>query len=179
MARLRAEAEEKQYNHMLTHASTLPIHTLSQTAASQQGYLYPPLPSKEEDEDMTYADINRQMALIANVLISILACSIGVWKAAWHWDVPSRLALSMASSILVAAAEVAIYAGYIGRLSEARERERKKVEVRRVGERWVIEAGGGGDGGGEKKGVEEGNVTMKVDDVLKEGLRLRGKVGKT
>ena len=175
MARLRAEAEETQYNHMLTHASASTLHSLSQTAASQQGYLYPPLPSQtKEEDDMTYADINRQMALIANVLISILACSIGVWKAAWHWDVPSRLALSMATSILVAAAEVAIYAGYIGRLSEAREKERAKVEVRRVGERWVIEAGGGG-----KKGSEKVDETMKVEDVLKEGLRLRGKVGKT
>ena len=127
---------------------------------------------------MTYADINRQMALIANVLISILACSIGVWKAAWHWDVPSRLALSMASSILVAAAEVAIYMGYIGRLSEAKEKEKKKVEKRVVGESWIIEGGKGGKEKVKMRKEEESVVTMSVEDVLAEGLRLRAKTAK-
>lgn len=145
------------------------------TAGAAQGFLFPPATSKpdsdspNDDDEMTYADINRQMAMIANVLISILACSVGVWKAAWHWNVPERLALSMVSSIVVALAEVAIYAGYIGRLSEARQRERTKVEKKEVAESWVIEAA-------PKDGTET-KIPAKVESALVDGLRLRAKAG--
>jgi hypothetical protein len=120
--------------------------------AASHGHLFPPTSATdEEDEEMTYADVNRQMALIANVLISIIACSVAIWKVAWHWATPQRLALSMAGSIIVAVAEVAIYAGYIERVSEAKAKERKKVEKKTVQESWVIEGKGNGQKGkGEK-----------------------------
>jgi hypothetical protein len=144
MARLRQEEEARQYERMLN--PTPQTETFAQRyPTASYGHLFPPAPqqSENEDDDMTYADINRQMAMIANVLISIIACSIGVWKTAWHWDVPARLALSMVSSIVVALAEVAIYAGYIGRLQEARQNERMKVETKEVAESWVIQAKSG------------------------------------
>jgi len=121
---------------------------------------------------MTYADINRQMALIANVLISILACSVALWKVAWHWSVPQRLALSMTGSLVVAVAEVAIYAGYIGRLKEAKTKEKKKVERKEVGESWVIEARHD-----SKQSIK--STRKVVSEVPLSGLRLRTGRGET
>jgi hypothetical protein len=171
MARLRKEEEAATYRRMLDSSDPTTMSHRFPTAGASQGFLFPPQPSSTtvDDDEVTFADINRQMALIANVLISILACSIGVWKTAWHWDVPARLALSMVSSIVVAAAEVAIYMGYIGRLEEARKKEGMKVERREVGESWVIEANAG-------KGTEAvavGKVQRK--EVLADGIRQRGK----
>jgi hypothetical protein len=179
MARLRKEAEAASYQRMLTDpASTSLTHTFP-TYGSSQGFLFPPQPTSSSpddnaDDELTYADINRQMALIANVLISILACSIGVWKTAWHWNVPERLALSMVSSLVVAVAEVAIYMGYIARLEEARVKEKKKVETKTVQERWVIEAGGGKEGAG-KEAVAVAVGKAPGGEKPEDGLRLRGK----
>ena len=78
----------------------------------------------------------------------------------------------------MAAAEVAIYMGYIGRLSEAKEKEKKKVEKRVVGESWIIEGGKGGKEKVKMRKEEESVVTMSVEDVLAEGLRLRAKTAK-
>ena len=63
-----------------------------------------------------------------------------------------------------AAAEVAIYMGYIGRLSEAKEKEKKKVEKRVVGESWIIEGGKGGKEGREgREGRWEGRKEGRKD----------------
>ena len=94
--------------------------------------------SANEDEEMTYADVNRQVALIINVLVSIVACGVALWMAARHWSVPSRLGLSMGGGGLVGVAEVAIYAGYLRRLTEAKQKEKKKTEKKEVFETWVI-----------------------------------------
>jgi len=156
-----------------------PSETLTQRfPTASYGHLYPP-PSQQqgEDDEMTYADINRQMALIANVLISIIACSVAIWKVAWHWNTPQRLALSMAGSLVVAVAEVAIYAGYIGRVSEAKAKEKKKVERKVVKESWVIEAKGG------KKSDTirhvKGSASNVPFDEPSSGLRLREGRGRT
>ncbi|KAF2147133.1 uncharacterized protein K452DRAFT_293604 [Aplosporella prunicola CBS 121167] len=162
MARLRASQESLAYSLLLTpptaHTpSTLPratphAHspaTLAATAAAQ------------EADEATYADVNRQLALIANVLISIVACSVALWIAARHWSVPRRLALSMGGSILVAVAEVAIYAGYIRRVREAKEEEKVRAgrERREVESVWVIGKGG------ETRAVKEGEGGEAVEVV--------------
>jgi hypothetical protein len=161
MARLRKEEEARSYERMLNPLP--PSETLTQRfPAASYGHLFPPTAAdQDEDDEMTYADVNRQMALIANVLISIIACSVAIWKVAWHWNTPQRLALSMAGSLLVAVAEVAIYAGYIGRVSEAKAIERKKVEKKTVQESWVIE--------GRANGEEKGNNQRKTKSVPKGG----------
>jgi hypothetical protein len=162
MARLRKEEEARSYEKML--------HPVSETfnlrfPTASQGHLFPPTRQEEsEDDEVTYADINRQMALIANVLISIIACSIAIWKAAWHWPVPSRLALAMTGSITVAVAEVAIYAGYLGRVADARKVERKKVEKKTIAKSWVIE--------GRKEGPMK-TVKKMANDAPVAGLRQR------
>ena len=102
-----------------------------------------------EVDEVTYADVNRQMALIINVLVSIIACSVAIWIAARRWDVPQRLGLSMSGSGLVAAAEVAIYMGYIRRIKEAKGKEVKMVERKEIVETWVLDGVSGKDEGGE------------------------------
>lgn len=166
MARLRKEEENRFYEKML-HSTSEPFNSRFPTAS--QGHLFPPTKQEsDEDDEVTYADINRQMALIANVLISIIACSIAIWKAAWHWPVPSRLALAMAGSITVAVAEVAIYAGYLGRIADAKKVERKKVEKKTIASSWVIE--------GRKEGPVRA-VKKMASEVPVAGLRQRAVQG--
>jgi hypothetical protein len=166
MARLRKEEEARTYERMLNPLPPSEALT-SRFPAASYGHLFPPTSAElAEEEEVTYADINRQMALIANVLISIIACSVAIWKVAWHWNTPERLALSMVGSIVVAVAEVAIYAGYIGRVSEAKAKEKKKIERKTVSESWVIE--GKKDGGKGKKTTEP-----VVEDISLGGMRLR------
>ncbi|KAK5124527.1 hypothetical protein LTR85_001744 [Meristemomyces frigidus] len=140
MRRLRQQEEERQYERMIN-----PVHppeTFGQRFPSA-AYAFNPATSHgasaaDEVDDVTYADVNRQMILIINVLISIITCSVFIWVAARRWSVPSRLGLSMSGSGLVAAAEVAIYMGYIRRLNDARQKEVKKVEQKEIVETWVL-----------------------------------------
>jgi hypothetical protein len=183
MARLRKDEEARTYERMLNPLP--PSETLTQRfPAASHGHLFPPTSAEQGEEDeMTYADVNRQMALIANVLISIIACSVAIWKMAWHWDPPARLALSMAGSIIVAVAEVAIYAGYIGRVSEAKAKERKKVEKKTVQESWIIE---GRANGLKENGVNTTHKNVKTatkggsgraSEIPISGLRMRSGLG--
>lgn len=112
-----------------------------------------PIGSNAEEDEVTYADINRQMALIINVLVSIIACSVAIWIAARRWEVHKRLALSMFGSGLVAFAEVAIYFGYINRIKDAKVKERGSVERKEVVETWVFE--------GKKDGVGKGQEGVR------------------
>lgn len=139
MKRLRQEEELKLYERMLNPSPSsalfthgLNIRTSSSPAQAASEHV------KQEEEEMTFSDVNRQLAMIFNVLISIIACSVAIWIAARHWSTPKRLGLSMAGSGIVAVAEVAIYLGYLSRLSEAKTREKKKVEVKEIFETWVI-----------------------------------------
>ena len=120
MARLRADADRQAYSRMLAQDAP------------------------ETDPDpISFSDVNRQLTLIANVLVSVIACSIAIWVTAWHWAAPARLALSLLGSAAVAAAEVAIYMGYLRRVGEAKQREGATREAKEVLETWVV--------GGEKK----------------------------
>lgn len=137
MARLRREEEERAYERMIN--PPLPASTFSQRFPSPQADLFPT--SQEdigEEDEMSYADINRQMALIINILVSIVACSVAIWLAARHWSTPSRLGLSMGGSGAVAIAEAVVYAGYIRRLKEARNKGKKEVEIKEIIKSWII-----------------------------------------
>jgi hypothetical protein len=158
MAHLRAEEEARQYERMLSPAP--PVESFSQRfPSSSYANLFPSSHERlsntadntADDEEITYADVNRQMALIANVLISIICCSVAIWMAASRWSTPKRLGLSMGGSGLVGIAEVAVYAGYLSRLQSAKEKERTRPEVKTVLKTW--EVGGGGEEGKDMKPV--------------------------
>ena len=143
MARLRREEEERIYERMIS--PPLPIETFTQRFpdSAHNNLFNTSRTDAVEDDDISYADINRQMALIINILISIVACSVALWLAARHWSTPSRLGLSMGGSGMIGIAEVVIYAGYLRRLKEAREKGKKEVELKEIVKTWVI----GGDEG--------------------------------
>ncbi|KAI9686769.1 MAG: hypothetical protein M1822_002829 [Bathelium mastoideum] len=142
MARLREEEEARKYERMLNPPPKSETFT-QRFPNSAHTHLFPTTVKEEEDE-VTYADVNRQLALILNVLVSIIACSVTIWMAARHWSAPSRLALSMTGSSVVAVAEVVIYSGYIRRVKEAKDNEKKKTEQKEILQTWVID-------GSEKK----------------------------
>ena len=138
MARLRKEEEARAYERMLN--PPLPMETFSQRfPISCHGHLFPASHSDAQEEDeVTYTDINRQMALIINVLLSIVACSVAIWLAASHWSTPTRLGLSMTGSGVVGIAEVVVYAGYLRRVKEAKSKAKTKSEVKEIIKTWVI-----------------------------------------
>ncbi len=143
MARLRREEEDRVYERMIN--PPLPKETFPQRFPhSPHNNLFPPSQMDVgEDDEISFADINRQMALIINIIISIVACSVALWLAARHWSTPSRLGLSMGGSGMIGIAEVVIYAGYLRRLKEARDKGKKEVELKEIVKTWVI----GGDEG--------------------------------
>lgn len=49
----------------------------------------------------------------------------------------------MTGSGIVAIAEVVIYGGYVRRLKEAKQREKKRPEIKKILESWVIDGAGG------------------------------------
>ena len=138
MAQLRQDEESRAYERMTD--SVVQKESFAQRFPnSQHAHLFPT--SKKdigEDDETTYNDINRQLAVIFNVIVSIVACSAAIWIVARHWSVPARLGLSMGGSGLVGTAEVFVYAGYLRRVKEAKLREKSALEVKEVVDTWVI-----------------------------------------
>ena len=138
MARLREEEEARQYERMINPPLTMQSFA-QRFPGSSYSHLFPEVPKKEEDEEVTFADVNRQVTLIINILISIVACAVAIWMATRYWPVPQRLGISMGGGGLVGVAEVVVYAGYLRRVKEAKQREKHKVEKKTVIDTWVIQ----------------------------------------
>jgi TMEM199 family protein len=139
MARLRQEEEARKYERMLNPPA---VERFTQRFPnSHHAHLLAENNkiAADQEDDITYAEVNRQLALVINVLVSIIACGAAIWIAARHWDIPQRLAVSMIGSIVVGVAEVVIYIGYLRRLSEAKSKELAKKEVKTITDSWVIE----------------------------------------
>lgn len=156
MQRLRKEEEQRQYERMLNpppEKETFGQRFPNATGTSFNPNTYHGQTGVDEVGEVTYQDIDRQMAVIINVLVSIIACSVALWIVARHWSVPQRLALSMGGSIAVAAAEVAIYLGYIRRIQTAKGKEIRLSEKKEVAETWVIEKASGTAKSGEGDSV--------------------------
>lgn len=155
MKRLRAEEEQKQYDRMLNPP---PVNETFNQRFPNSGYAFNPAtsigqaPGADEVDELTYADVNRQLGLIINVLISIVCCGVAIWVAARRWSVPQRLGLSMSGSIVVAVAEVVIYTGYIRRVGDAKSTERKNIETKEIVETWIL------SGSGSEKSSADDNV---------------------
>lgn len=144
MARLRKEQEARQYQELINpttpaqpSSQNLPLSSAANAFTSTAAYI-----EDSPDDEATYADIKRQVTLIINVLVSIVACSFALWKVSRWWSTPARLALSFGGSILVAVAEVAIYWAYIFKVKESIKTEKKIKEVKTVKRTWVVGPGG-------------------------------------
>lgn len=167
MSRLRREEEERSYHRMTnppppmeTFAQHFPLSSAAHAFASSRQPIRTSNP--DDDDEVTYSDVNRQVTLIFNVLVSIFACAGALWVVSKWWSTPARIALSMAGSLLVGIAEVVVYSGYIRRVSESKAREKGIKEVKEVVKTWVVSAGdesAGGDALEEPTAIKE-----KLDD---------------
>lgn len=168
MRQLRQEEEARAYERMINPLP--PRETFADRFASGPSPTLFTTTQKEidEDDDITYADINRQLALIINILVSIVACSVAIWMASRHWSTPSRLVFSMGGSILVAVGEVVVYAGYIQRMKDAREKSKKQKETKKIISTWVI--------GGQAQSDDQGNINEIVSQPVEQETVLRRRV---
>lgn len=164
MARLRAEEEARVYNRMLNPDPLAKTQTFSQRFpnAATPFSLSTPYDQVDED-DLSYDEVHRQIILIINVLVSVVACAVFIWVAARHWSVPKRLGLSMGGSGVVAIAEVVVYSGYVRAVAEAKKKEKKKPEIKKIVQSWVI------DGSEGKPASSALGSSEKLDD----GIRYR------
>ncbi|KAH7354543.1 endoplasmic reticulum-based factor for assembly of V-ATPase-domain-containing protein [Pyrenochaeta sp. MPI-SDFR-AT-0127] len=162
MARLRAQEEALSYERMLHPPPTRETFTQRFPRAPEAFSLgSTPQYNPSEEEEVSYEEVHRQIILIINVLVSIVAVAVFIWVAARHWSVGKRLGLSMGGSGAIAIAEVAVYSGYVRKIKEAKRLEKKKPEIKEIVKSWIIDK----DEGGEATGVKE----QKVDD----GVRFR------
>lgn len=167
MAHLRATSEARAYATISSSSTTTnPFSISTRNSLLQSQPTHDPF-AAPSDDDITFSDVNRQLTLIINVLVSIIACGIAIWLVAGHIAAPKRLALAMVGALVVAVAEVAIYAGYLRRLGEAKVRERGKKERKVVSRTWTI----GGSLSEKDGGVVVGKG--KGEDVNGMGMRFR------
>jgi hypothetical protein len=148
MARLRKEEEGRKYDRMFNpnsvqHQNTDYAHILNQNQSI----------ANSQDDDLTYKEVNRQVSVIFNVLVTVICCGIAIWIAARRWSTPPRLALAMTGSLVVGIAEVVVYTGYLRRINEAKIKEKKKKEVKSVQDSWLIEP--------KKKAAASGNLKLR------------------
>lgn len=170
MARLRREEEARTYERMTNPPPPMESFTqrfpASSAARAFSSHQIPNNPDTDDD-DVTYKDVDRQMALIFNVLISIVCCAAAIWIAAKWWSTPMRLALSMSGSALVGVAEVVVYSGYIRRVGEAKGKEKQIKEVKEIINTWTVGAGTASE---DKRAGDPVLIESKEDD---EGLKAR------
>ena len=168
MRSLRQDEEARAYERMINPPP--PRETFADRFASGPSPALFNTTLKEigEDDDITYADINRQLALIINILVSIVACSVAIWMASRHWSTPSRIGFSMGGSILIGVGEVVVYAGYIQRIKDAREKSKNQREVKKIISTWVI--------GGQAQNNDQGNIKEIVPKPVGQGTVLRRRV---
>lgn len=157
MASLRTDAESLAYTRMLSPNAN---HLAGPS-------LFPAPTMNDELDELTFSDINRQLTLIINILISIVACAIALWMVASRWSVGARLGLAMGGGGLVGAAEVVVYLGYIRRVGEAKGKEKVRPEVRGVVESWTIEPRGKNETSGAREG-ESGKEKIEMIGSLAE-----------
>ena len=171
MARLRREEEAREYERMTNPPPR--SETFSQRfPASRHAPLFPASQADVgEDDEVSYADVNRQMALIINIIVSIVACSAAIWMAARHWSTPSRLGLSMGGSSMIGIAEVVVYAGYLRRVREAKEKGKTAVETKEIIKSWVI-------GGDDKKVSEIDAIPIDSKASTEHDARMRKRTGR-
>ncbi|RYO80741.1 hypothetical protein DL766_008052 [Monosporascus sp. MC13-8B] len=152
MARLRREEEERSYERMIQRGP--PRETFAQRfPASRMAHSFAEVnrPSKAsdmgDDDAFEHGEVQKQITLIFNFLVSIVGCGIALWLAARWWSTSARLFLSLGGSIIVAIAEVAVYSAYTWRMSEGEKKENKKKEIREIVKTWVV-------AGGEKEDLD-------------------------
>jgi hypothetical protein len=158
MARLRAQEEAAAYERMLNPPPAR--ETFSQRFPSSRTQFSIGV---DEEDDVSFEEVHRQIILIINVLVSIICVAVFIWVAARHWTVGKRLGLSMGSSAAVAIAEVAVYSGYVRKVKEAKRLEKKKPEIKEIVQSWVLDG----------VGTKEASLSTGAKEAADDGVRYR------
>ncbi|KAJ3558647.1 hypothetical protein NPX13_g9668 [Xylaria arbuscula] len=142
MARLRHEEEERSYERMIrkappreTFAERFPMAPMAHSFAEVNK---PSKKSDEEADDIEFGDVQKQMTLIINFLVSVFGCGAALWKLAQWWPVSTRLFLSLGGAIVVAITEVAVYSAFTWRMSQSEKKQTNMKEVREVVKTWIV-----------------------------------------
>lgn len=176
MAQLRRDEEERKYQRMLKQPTRM--ETFSQqfpsAMSTTQAYAEVNRPTKKSDEgddEVSYADVHRQMMLLLNFLVSIFGVAATIWVVARWWSTPARLLVTMGGAIVVGIAEVAVYNGYMWRMGEAKSKQAKEKEVKEVVQTWVV----GKDGEEKTTDASEEKVVLLDTKAAEtdEGIRRR------
>ncbi|KAK1976312.1 endoplasmic reticulum-based factor for assembly of V-ATPase-domain-containing protein [Colletotrichum cereale] len=174
MARLRREDEERTYQRMMKQPSRMDNFSQQFPGAASRAHAFaevnrPMRESDNGDDEVTLGDVQKQVMVILNFLISIIGVAATIWIAARWWNVTARIFLTLAGSILVLVAEVAVYSGYVWRMTEAKANRKEPEEIKEVMQTWVL----GEDGSG---GKAEKDATVLLDTKTTdtdEGIRRR------
>ncbi|KAI1183906.1 endoplasmic reticulum-based factor for assembly of V-ATPase-domain-containing protein [Nemania serpens] len=142
MARLRREEEERSYERMLRTApareSFAERYPLAPMAHAFAEVNKPSKKSDMEDNDIEFGDVQKQVTLVINFLVSVVGCGAALWKLAQWWPVSTRLFLSLGGALLVAITEVAVYSAYTWRMSQGEKKQTKMKEVQEIVKTWVV-----------------------------------------
>ncbi|CEP60950.1 Vph2p LALA0_S02e03356g [Lachancea lanzarotensis] len=116
--RLRHELDEKEYQEMVRRDGLTASH---------------------DEENLTPAQMNKQVKEQITTVFNILLSVVSVVFAAWYWSGSSsgmqpqnRIFLCLFSGILVLVAEVVVYNSYLQKIDDARTKERSKREVKKI-----------------------------------------------
>lgn len=124
MERLRREAQEQEYNKLIN--PTPEYNTLYDNSTIDTSELTPAQFHKE---------LKNQLTTIVNILISVASVAYAVWYwtgSSWGLQDSYRVLVSLFFGLLVLVAEVVVYLGYLNKVEDARIREQKKKEVKKV-----------------------------------------------
>ncbi|KAI0460592.1 endoplasmic reticulum-based factor for assembly of V-ATPase-domain-containing protein [Xylaria acuta] len=167
MARLRRDGEERSYERMLrkapareTFAERFPLAPMAHSFAEVNR---PSRKSDEEVDDVEFGDLQKQITLIVNFLVSVFGCGAALWKLAQWWPVSTRLFLSLGGAIVVAITEVAVYSAYAWRMSQGEKQQATMKEVREVVKTWVV-------------GEEDDKTPVVTDDLREPETNLRRRI---
>ncbi|KAK9463845.1 endoplasmic reticulum-based factor for assembly of V-ATPase-domain-containing protein [Lipomyces oligophaga] len=113
MQKLRVRYEEQEYQAMI-----------ADTAPALATPFFEQMDSKE---------VKNQISVVINVLFSVVSVGYAVWT--WggaNLSTGKRLLLSLFGALIVLVAEVTLYIGYLQRIDDARQLERRKKEVKTI-----------------------------------------------
>ncbi|OLN97695.1 hypothetical protein CCHL11_09178 [Colletotrichum chlorophyti] len=174
MARLRREQEERSYQRMLKQPSRTEAFSQQFPDAAARAHAFAEVnrPMREldnGDDEVTYGDVQKQVIVIFNFLVSIIGVAVTIWIAARWWDITARIFLTLGGAIVVAIAEVAMYSGYVWRLGEAKSKTKEPHEIKEVLQTWVL--GKDGSKEGEETSVLLDNELHTTDEGIRRRLR--------
>lgn len=170
MARLRREEEARAYQRMVSPPHVESFHERFPHASARAfaAVNRPTTADDESDGDVTFDDVQRQVLLIINFLVSILGVAGTIWVLARWWSLPARLFLTMGSAIVVGIAEVSVYSIYVWKVDDGKKKEDAVKEMKEVVETWIV-----GEEGEEKEEEDENTVLLESKEEDIDGVRKR------